>query len=107
VGNRLTEEGKILASVATQMMLGDVVTLDDQKIRVKRIGQGRLRVVQFRWKGKMLEAIEQNPEKPSRWGQMAREKHQVVQFMDAETHKYVAVSVDGKVREYAHTGEDY
>jgi len=97
----------MLASVAVQMMTGDHVTFGDQKIRVKRIGSARLRMVQFRWSGKMLEAIEQNPEKPSRWGQLAREKHQVVQFMDAETHKYVAVSVDGKIREYAHMGEDY
>jgi hypothetical protein len=93
----------MLASVAMQMMAGDYVTLADQKIRVKRIGSGRLRMVQFRLNGRMLEAIEQNPEKPSRWG----EKHHVVQFMDAETHKYVAVSVDGKIREYAHMGEDY
>ncbi|MFY9741133.1 MAG: hypothetical protein WA252_19565 [Candidatus Sulfotelmatobacter sp.] len=102
----MTETAEILASVATQMMAGDHVTLGDQKIRVKRIGSGRLRMVQFRWGGKMLEAIEQNPEKPSRWGQLAREKHQVVQFMDPQTHKYVAVSVDGKVREYAHMDDD-
>ncbi|MFY9741135.1 MAG: hypothetical protein WAK21_03980 [Candidatus Sulfotelmatobacter sp.] len=97
----------MLASVAMQMMAGDYVTLGEQKIRVKRIGSGRLRMVQFRLNGRMLEAIEQNPEKPSCWGELAREKHQVVQFMDAETHKYVAVSVDGKIREYAHMGEDY
>ena len=107
VGNGLSEGDNILASVAAQMMAGDYVVLDDQTIRVKRIGKGRLRMVQFRRNGKMIEAIEQNPEKPSRWGKLAREKHQVVQFMDAETHKYVAVSVDGKVREYAHMGEDY
>lgn len=89
------------------MMAGDWVAVGDEKRRVKRIGRGRLRMVEFRWDGKMLEAIEQNPEKPSRWGQLARERHQVVQFMDAVTHKYVAVSVDGKVKEYAHLGEDY
>jgi DNA-binding transcriptional ArsR family regulator len=43
---------------------------------------------------------EQNREKPSRWGKLAREKHQVVQFRDVLTHKYVAVSVDGKITEY-------
>ena len=102
----MSENDNILASVATQMMAGDWVTIGDQKLRVKRIGSGRLRMVQFRWNGKMLEAIEQNPEKASRWAKLAREKHQVVQFMDAETHKYVAVSVDGKVREYAHLGEE-
>ena len=40
-------------------------------------------------------AIEQNAEKPSRWGQSAREGHQVVQFKDAESNRFVAVVVDG------------
>ncbi len=88
-------------------MSGETVAVGEQKIWVKRIGRGRLRMVEFRVKGRVLEAIEQNPEKPSRWGQLAREKHQVVQFMDAQTHKYVGVSVDGKVKEYANKGEDY
>jgi hypothetical protein len=57
-------------------------------------------MVQFPLNGRVFEAIEQNPEKPSRWGKLAREKHRVVQFRDVETHKYVAVSVDGEVREY-------
>ena len=103
----MSETCEVLAFVAVQMMVGDQVAVGDQRIRVKRIGRGRLRMVQFRWNGKMLEAIEQNPEKSSRWGRLAREKHEVVQFMDAETHRYVAVSVDGKVREYAQMGEDY
>jgi hypothetical protein len=96
----LTEVEKALGSVAVQLMNGEVVLLDDQKIPVKRVGSGRLRMVQFRLNGRMFEAIEQNREKPSRWGKLAREKHQVVQFRDVETHKYVAVSVDGEAQEY-------
>jgi len=38
--------------------------------------------------------------KPSRWGKLAREKHQVVQFRDVVTLKYVAVGVDGEIMEY-------
>jgi hypothetical protein len=90
----------MLASVAAQLMNGDEVSAGDQKIPVKRVGRAQLRTAQFRLNGRLLEAIEQNPEKPSRWGKLAREKHQVVQFLDPETHKYVAVSVDGKVQEY-------
>ena len=45
-------------------------------------------------------AIEQNPEKPSRWGQLARYGHNVIQFKDRATNRFVAVSVDGKVKEY-------
>jgi len=94
------EVEKVLGSVAAQLMNGEEVLLDRQRIRVKRVGSGRLRMVQFQINGRPFEAIEQNPEKPSRWGQLAREKHQVVQFRDLETHKYVAVSVDGEVQQY-------
>jgi hypothetical protein len=96
----MTAEQKLLQSVAMQLMNGEEVALDDQKLRVKRVGSGRLRMVQFKLNGRMLEAIEQNRLKPSRWGQLARERHQVVQFRDVETHKYVAVAVDGEITEY-------
>jgi len=97
----ITEEQKVLQSVAMQLMTGDEVVLDDgQKLRVKRVGSGRLRMVEFRLGGRVFEAIEQNREKPSRWGKLAREKHQVVQFRDVATHRYVAVAVDGEITEY-------
>jgi hypothetical protein len=81
-------------------MRSEQVVLQGQTMRVKRVGSGRLRMVQFQLNGRPFEAIEQNPEKPSQWGKLAREKHQVVQFRDVESHKYVAVSVDGEVKEY-------
>ena len=96
----MNEVEKTLGSVAAQLMNGEEVILEGEKIRVRRVGSGRLRMVQFKMNGRVFEAIEQNREKPSRWGQLAREKHQVVQFRDVETHKYVAVSVDGEVKEY-------
>jgi hypothetical protein len=97
----IAEEQKVLQSVASQLMTGDEVALDDrQKLRVKRVGSGRLRMVEFRMGGRVFEAIEQNREKPSRWGKLAREKHQVVQFRYVATHKYVAVAVDGEITEY-------
>ena len=46
------------------------------------------------------QAIEQNPEKPSRWGQLARSGHQVVQFKNSENNRFVAVVVDGEVTFY-------
>ena len=98
----VTAEQKVLQSVAMQLMNGEEVALDEggQKLRVKRVGSGGLRMVQFKLNGRMFEAIEQNRMKPSRWGQLAREKHQVVQFRDVATHKYVAVAVDGEITEY-------
>ena len=96
----MTEVEKLLGSVPAQLMNGEEVLVENQKITVRRVGSGRLRMVQFKFNGRVFEAIEQNREKPSRWGKLAREKHQVVQFLDVETHKYVAVSVDGEVQEY-------
>jgi hypothetical protein len=81
-------------------MNGEEVVIGDHKIKIARVGQGRLRMVQFQVNGRAFEAIEQNREKPSAWGKLAREKHQVVQFRDVEAHKYVAVAVDGDVLEY-------
>jgi len=96
----MSHEQEILRSVAAQLMNGDEVIIQDQKLRVKRVGSGRLRMVRFRLNGREFDAIEQNPKKPSRWGQLAREKHQVVQFRDVLTQKYVAVSVDGEITKY-------
>jgi hypothetical protein len=50
--------------------------------------------------GREYQAIEQNAEKPSRWGQLAREGHRVVQFKDTESNRFVAVAVDGKITVY-------
>ena len=93
-------EQQILQSVAAQLMNADAVILNDQKLRIKRVGSGRLRIVSFQLNGREYEAIEQNRNKPSRWGQLARQKHQVVQFRDLETYKYIAVAVDGEITEY-------
>lgn len=98
----MSPEQGILRSVAAQLMNGDEVIIEDQKLGVKRVGSGRLRMVRFKLNGREFDAIEQNPQKPSRWGKLAREKHQVVQFRDVLTQKYVAVSVDGEITQYGH-----
>ena len=95
----------LLRSVAAQLMNGPEVVIKagnepEQKLRVTRVGSGRLRTVRVRINGRDLQAIEQNRTKPSRWGELARKGHQVVQFQDVVTRKYVAVVVDGEVTEY-------
>jgi hypothetical protein len=90
----------LMKSVATQMMSGSSVQTEGRSIRVKRTGSRRFRTVRFVMNGKEYQAIEQNPEKPSRWGQLARQGHQVVQFRDLASQRYVAVAVDGEVKEY-------
>ncbi len=83
----MSHEQETLRSVAAQLMNGDEVIIGDQKLGVKRVGSGRLRMVRFKLNDREFDAIEQNPQKPSRWGKLAREKHQVVQFRDVRYPK--------------------
>lgn len=50
--------------------------------------------------GRQYAAVEQKPSKPSRWAQHARSGHQVVQFKDVQTNRFVIVAVDGQAKEY-------
>ena len=91
---------EILTAVAEQLMSGKEVAVEGRASPVTRTGTHRFRTARFVMDGKEYQAIEQNPEKPSRWGKLAREGHRVVQVRDLETQKYVAAVVDGKVTEY-------
>lgn len=91
----------ILSSVAEQMMTSGEVSIGGKILRVSRTGSRRFRTVRFLVDGVEYQGIEQNPEKPSRWGQLARDGHRVVQFRDLASGKYVAAVVDGKVTEYS------
>ena len=91
----------LLSSIAEQMWTGSTVTVPGKNIPLKRTSYQRLKTLTFEVNGRKYQAIEQNADKPSRWGQLAREGHRVVQFRDVQTSKYVAVAVDGKVKEYA------
>jgi hypothetical protein len=85
----------VLASVAKQLMTSNTVALDGKSLPVRRTSSQRLRTVTFSMDGREYQAIEQNPEKPSRWGQLAKAGHSVVQFKDSESNRFVAVAVDG------------
>jgi len=91
---------EILKLVAEQMMTSGEVSVGGKIARVTRTGSRKLRTVRFVMDGVDYQGIEQNPEKPSRWGQLAREGHRVVQFRDLGSGKYVAAVVDGKVTAY-------
>ncbi len=71
--------------------------MDNPAVRSSRLGLGMKR---FQSAGRNIVAIQQNPAKGSEWAKLAREGHQVVQFRDMASDRYVAVSVDGKVQEY-------
>ena len=80
----------VMKSVAQQLLSGSEVVVEGRTFRVSRTGSRRFRTVRFVAGGEEYQAIEQNPEKPSRWGQLARQGHRVVQFRDLQTQKYVA-----------------
>ncbi len=89
----------LMEAVAAQMTGGEVA-VEGRIFPVQRTSFQRLKTVKFEMNGREYQAIEQNADKPSQWGQLARAGHQVVQFRDLQTGRYVAVSVDGKVQEY-------
>jgi len=85
-----------MRSVATQLFAGSDVELDGRHYVVGEKATLHLRYVKFTLDGHPFEAIEQNPEKPSAWGKLARAGHRVVEFKDAAANRYIGVTVDGE-----------
>lgn len=91
----------LFSSVAEQLMSASgKVIVNGETLPVQRTSRRRFRTVRFSDNGAEYEAIEQNASKPSRWGELARKGHRVVQFRDTSTDRYVAVAVDGRVTRY-------
>jgi hypothetical protein len=90
----------LASAVAKPLMSADEVEIEGKRFRVNRTSRQGLRTVTFTMGGREYAAIEQNPGKPSRWGQLARSGHQVVQFKDVQSNRFVAASVDCEVKEY-------
>ena len=93
-------DAELLKSVASQLMTGTSVNVGGKSTPVRRTSRQHLKTAAFNVEGHEYEAIEQNPAKPSRWGQLARSGRQVVQFKDAGRSKFMAVVVDGEVTFY-------
>jgi len=74
------------------------VTLEDQNFPVRSTAKRKLKQIDFRFDGRELRGLEQNPDTKSRWAKMARDGKRVMQFL--ERGKYVAVVADGKVHFY-------
>ena len=93
-------DAELLKAIASQLITNTSVIMEGQSVPVRRTSRQHLKTALFTVEGHECAAIEQNPEKPSRWGQLARSGHQVVQFNDAESNRFVAVVVDGEVTFY-------
>src|ERR1700745_3087197 len=89
-----------MKSVAEQLLHENAVKLEEETVPVRKTSRHRLKTARFEMNGREYEAIEQNPEQPSRWGKLDADGHQVVQFRDVESNKYIGVAVDGKVTVY-------
>lgn len=74
------------------------VELDGQRFKIQQTPRKHLREVDFTFEGQALRGLEQNPRTDSRWAQLAREGHLVMQFLVAG--RYVGNVVDGKVTLY-------
>ncbi len=76
----------------------NLVELEGGRYPVRRTKRQRLRQVDFEFGGASLRGIEQNPDTRSRWAQLARAGHKVMQF----THggRYVGNIADGKLTLY-------
>jgi hypothetical protein len=57
----------LLRSIATQLMNGNAVEVRGKNLRVGRASTQRLKIVRFTVNGREYAAVEQNPEKLSRW----------------------------------------
>ena len=76
-----------------------VVVLGTVRYPILRTSKRRLRQIDFKFDGKEIRGLEQNPDTKSRWAAMARDGKKVMQFL--VEGRYVANVVDGKVTLYA------
>ena len=74
------------------------VSLNGGNFPVRRIVKNRLRQVDFSFDGKEIRGLEQNPRTTSRWAELARTGHKVMQFLSEG--RYIANVVDDKITLY-------
>ncbi len=89
-----------LISVWRQALIDEAgaVKLNGRSFPVRRPPKKRLRQVDFDFDGEAVRGLEQNPEASSRWAQLAREGHKLMQYLSEG--RYIANVVDGKVTFY-------
>ena len=80
------------------------VELNGLSFPVKRTAKKNLRQVDFRVGEEGVRGIEQNPKTASRWAQLARKGHKVMQFL--AQGRYFANIVDGKLMLYGKKDEN-
>lgn len=79
------------------------VSVGEESFPVRSTAKKKLKQIDFRFEGRELRGLEQNPDTKSGWAAMARKGQKVMQIL--EGGRYVAVVADGKVRSYAEKQE--
>jgi hypothetical protein len=89
-----------LLAVWQQVLIDEVkvVKVAGDTFSVRTTTSKKLRQVDFKFEGRNLRGLEQNPNTKSRWAGMARKGAKVMQFL--EQGAYVAVVADGKAHVY-------
>ena len=73
---------------------------EGNRLPVRRTSKQGLRTVTFTKGGPHCAASERNHDKPGSCGELAWSGHQVVQFEEVQTNRFMAVAVDGEAKEY-------
>jgi hypothetical protein len=89
-----------LISVWRQALVdkADRINVNERLFPVRSTPKRHLLQVDFSWNGKVLRGLEQNLETSSRWAQLARQDHRIMQFLCRG--RYIGNVVDGKVTLY-------
>jgi hypothetical protein len=95
------ELAEALVAVWRQAMVENarVVELEGKSYPVCRTARRNLRQVDFTFAGQAIRGLEQNPETQSRWAQLARAGHKVMQFL--VEGRYIGNVASGKVTLYS------
>jgi len=92
--------GEVLIDAWRQSLLEgrSEVELAGRHYKVGRTRNQGLRTVSLTYEDHLIEGIEQNPEKTSRWAQLARDGKQIMQF--SSKHRYFANVCEGVLMRY-------
>jgi hypothetical protein len=77
----------VLLSVWQQTLVDKkkAVEIDGETYSVRQTAKSKLKQVDFRFEGRELRGLEQNPDAKSRWAKLAREGGPVMQFLEPES----------------------
>lgn len=100
--NKNPQLEEVLVAVWTQAMAdgAKIVRISGDTYPVRKTRSGLLQI-DFKFQGRELRGLEQNPKTKSRWAQLARAGSRIMQFLEAG--RYIANVNEGELTLYAHS----